>query len=70
MSNRIFADIMTIAVAIVGLAIIAVLVSEQADTGNVITKAGTAFGDVLKAAVSPVSSGGGLASLPSLSSGG
>ena len=54
MSDRIFADVMTIATAIIGLAIIAVVVSNKANTGTVITDAGTAFSKVLKAAVSPV----------------
>jgi PRD1 phage membrane DNA delivery len=66
MTNRIFADLMTIATAIIGLAIIAVIVSKQADTGNVITQAGSAFGSVIKAAVSPLGSGSGLPQLPSL----
>jgi PRD1 phage membrane DNA delivery len=57
MTDRIFADIMTIATAIVGLAIIAVIVSKQADTANVITQGGKAFGNVIKEAVSPVSGG-------------
>jgi PRD1 phage membrane DNA delivery len=66
MTNRIFVDLMTVATAIIGLAIIAVIVSKQADTGNVISKAGTAFGDVIKAAVSPLSGNSGLPQLPSL----
>lgn len=66
MTNRIFADIMTILVAVVGLAIIAVLVSKQADTGTVIGKAGDAFSGILKAAVSPLSGTSGIPSLPSL----
>lgn len=66
MTNRIFVDLMTVATAIIGLAIIAVIVSKQADTGNVIGQAGTAFGNVIKAAVSPLSSAGGLPQLPSL----
>jgi PRD1 phage membrane DNA delivery len=66
MTNRIFVDLMTVATAIIGLAIIAVLVSKQADTGNVIDKAGSAFGSVIKAAVSPLSGTGSLPQLPSL----
>jgi PRD1 phage membrane DNA delivery len=68
MTNRIFVDLMTVATAIIGLAIIAVLVSKQAATGSVITQAGSAFGNVIKAAVSPVGgTGSGLPQLPSLS---
>jgi len=55
MSDRIITDIVTIATAIVGLAIIATLVSTKANTANTITAAGSAFDSVLKAAVSPIS---------------
>jgi len=55
--------ITTIAVAIVGVATLAVLVSKRADTGNVIKSAGQAFSSALSVAVSPVTGsglGGGL----------
>lgn len=52
--------ITTIAVAIVGVATLAVLVSKKADTGNVIKSAGGAFSQALAVAVSPVTGGGGL----------
>ena len=65
MTDKIFADIMTIATAVVGLAIIAVVVSKQAQTGTVLTDAGKAFSSIIGAAVAPVS-GSGLGSLPSL----
>jgi PRD1 phage membrane DNA delivery len=58
MGDRIIADIVTIATAIVGLTIIAVLVSKQADTSNVIQAATGGFANDLKAAVSPLSGGG------------
>jgi hypothetical protein len=48
-------DLVTIATGIVGLAIIAVLVSGKAQTGSVITDAGKAFSSVIGAAVKPVS---------------
>lgn len=54
MADKFFADLLTIASAIVGLTIIAVLVSKKANTANVIASASTGFGSVLKAAVSPV----------------
>ena len=54
MSNRIFADIMTIATGIIGLAIIATIVSNKAATGTVITDLGKAFSTDLSAAVAPV----------------
>jgi PRD1 phage membrane DNA delivery len=45
----------TTAAAVIGLAIVAVLVSKNAQTGSVISSAGTAFSSVIGAAVSPVS---------------
>lgn len=50
--------ITTIAVAIVGVATLAVLVSKKADTSNVIKSAGSAFSSALAVAVSPVTGGG------------
>jgi preprotein translocase subunit SecD len=43
---------------IIGLAIVAVIVSKNAQTAGVITGAGTALSSVISAAVSPVSAGG------------
>lgn len=40
---------------VIGLAIVAVLVSKNAQTGTVLTSAGTALSGVIGAAVSPVS---------------
>lgn len=48
------------ATAIVGVAILAVLVSKNAQTPAVISSAGKAFGGVLSAAVSPVTGGSGF----------
>jgi hypothetical protein len=45
--------------AIVGLAIIAVIVSRNANTPAVISSIGTAFGGAIQAAVSPLGTGGG-----------
>jgi cephalosporin-C deacetylase-like acetyl esterase len=59
--NRVGEEIATIAVAIVGVAILAVLVSKKADTANVIGAAGKAFGGALGVAVSPVTGGAGIA---------
>lgn len=50
--------IVTIAVAVVGLATLAVLVSRNANTAGVIKAGGSSFAEVLRAAVSPVSGGG------------
>lgn len=54
MTDRIFADIMTIATAIIGLAIIATLVSKNANTANVVTAGGNVFSQALGVAESPV----------------
>lgn len=68
MGERLIESLTTIAVAIVGIAIIAVLVSNQAQTGNVLKAAGGAFATDIQAAVSPVSGGsfnfGGGAAIP------
>lgn len=52
--NNITESIVTIATAIVGLAIVAVLVSNRAQTGNVLGAAGSAFANALSAATGPV----------------
>jgi hypothetical protein len=44
--------------AIIGLAIVAVIVSNNANTSNVINAGGTAFSGLITAAVSPVSGAG------------
>lgn len=46
--------IVTIAVAIIGLAMVAVIVGKNAQTSGVIKSAGDAFTSALKTAVSPV----------------
>lgn len=45
--------------ALIGLATVAVLLSKQADTANVITKAFSGFGSAISAATSPITGGGG-----------
>lgn len=52
-----FGDIVKVLTAIVGVAIIAVIVSKNAQTPQVLTSAGTAFASILKAATGPVSGG-------------
>lgn len=44
---------------VVTVAILAVIFSKQANTANVITAFGQAFGGILGAAVAPITSGGG-----------
>ena len=57
--NEMWSSVVTVATAIVGLAIIAVLVSNNAQTGNVIGAATGGFAQDLSAAVSPVTGAGG-----------
>jgi hypothetical protein len=52
--NPLVESIVTIATAIVGLAIVAVLVSKKSQTPAVIQAAGSAFGNSLGVAESPV----------------
>lgn len=58
--DRLTESVVTIAVAIVGLATLAVLVSRNANTVGVISSAGRAFTDSIGAAVSPINNGGSL----------
>lgn len=50
--------IIAIVTGIIGLAIVAVVVSQRANTSTVIGSAGSALSSVIAAAVSPVSGGG------------
>lgn len=52
--NQTISGIVTIATAIVGVAILAVLVSKNANTSGVIKAAGDSFSGALGAAVSPI----------------
>lgn len=58
MGNEVVSGIVTIATAVVGIAIIAVLVSKQANTGSVISSATSGFAQDISAAVSPITGGG------------
>lgn len=55
--NGVWSGVITVATAIVGVAILAVLVSKNAQTPQVIGAAGKSFAGVLSAAVSPVTGG-------------
>lgn len=50
--------LVTIAVAITGVATLAVLVSRNANTAGVLKAGGSAFAEALRAATGPVSGGG------------
>lgn len=53
--DKLTESVVTIAVAIVGLATLAVLVSKNANTAGVINSAGNAFTNALGAATGPIS---------------
>lgn len=55
--NSIWSGIVTILVAIIGVAIVAVLVSKNANTSGVISSGGNAFAQMLGAAEAPVTGG-------------
>lgn len=57
MGDRTITGIVSIITAIIGVAIIAVLVSNKANTSGVLTAGGNAFANILKTAVSPVTGG-------------
>ena len=61
------AAVVTVITAIIGIAIVAVLVSKNAQTAGVLQAGGSALSGIINAAVSPVS-GGGTFTLPSLNS--
>ena len=72
MSDQLISSVFAVLTAIVGVAIIATLVSKNANTSGVLTAGGQAFSGILGTALSPVSgagsfnSGGGAGlSLPS-----
>lgn len=58
MGEQLISSTVTVLVAIVGLAILATLVSKQANTANIITSGGRAFSGSLLAAEAPVIGGG------------
>jgi hypothetical protein len=53
-SNELITSVVTVLTAIIGVAIIAVLVSKQANTSGVIQAGGSAFSGALGTALSPV----------------
>lgn len=58
MSDRLISGIVSVVLAIIGVAIIAAIVSPSAQTGNVITSAANAIGRMICTAVSPITGGG------------
>lgn len=57
MGSNALGQIVTVLTAIVGVAILAVLVSRNSQTPQVISAVGDSFSDMLRAATSPVSGG-------------
>lgn len=67
MSDKLFGSLVTIATALIGVAIISVLVSQQANTSAVIKAATGGFAQDLSTAISPVTGGSGSSiSVPSI----
>lgn len=62
MSETLITSIVTVLTAIIGVAILAVLVSKQSQTSNVIKSASAGFATDLSAALSPVTGSGGFGS--------
>jgi PRD1 phage membrane DNA delivery len=60
MGDEIIKSIFTVAIAITGVAIIAVLVSKNANTSQVIQASGSAYSNALSTALSPVTGTGGF----------
>jgi hypothetical protein len=56
--DSVMGGVLTVATAIVGLAVLAVLVSRSANTANVISSAAHGFAEDIGAAVSPVTGSG------------
>ena len=58
--NKLTDSVVSVLVAVVGLAIVAVLVSESSKTSSVVQTSGQAFAGIIHAAVGPVQSGYGI----------
>ena len=63
MSDQLITSIVTVLTAIIGVAILAVLVSSSSQTSTVIKSASSGFASDLQAALSPVSGSGILGGL-------
>lgn len=65
--NEILGGVITIAVAIIGVATLSVIVSKQSNTANVIGAASQGFSGALATAISPIT-GQTMSTLPSFAS--
>ena len=63
MTDHIVTSFVTVLTAIIGVAIIAVLVSQASNTAGVIAAGGSAFTNILAAAESPVTGGSGISGI-------
>lgn len=69
MNDHLFNSLASILTAIVGVAVLAVIVSKNANTAGVLTAGGTAFASALGAAEAPVTGGGlGISGIGSIGS--
>lgn len=60
MGEQAISGLITVATAIIGVAIIATLVSRNAQTANILGAAGSALSQGINAATAPVTGGGGF----------
>lgn len=60
MGDQLVSSVVTVATAIIGLAIIATLVSKNANTAPIISASGNSFAQALAAAEAPVTGSSGL----------
>ena len=60
MGDQLISSVVTVMTGIVSLAVIAVLVSKQANTAGVVQAGGSAFAADIAAAVSPITGGTGF----------
>jgi hypothetical protein len=60
MSEQLLTSVVTVITAIIGVAILAVLVSKNSNTSGVINAAASGFSKDLSAALSPINGGGGF----------
>lgn len=67
MDNQMITAVVSILTAVVGVAILATIVSKNSNTAGVISAGGSAFSGILGTALSPVTGNGGFSALPSLS---
>ena len=58
MGDKIIEGLVSVAVAVIGIAIVAVIVGRGSQTASVLSAGGNAFSSIIKAATSPVAGGG------------